>query len=73
MAIGATESDVQQQFLIEAVVLSLMGGILGIIFGLSTSSIISQVLRWPTLNGTVVLMLFFRASAWTSVPWSSPS
>src|SRR5207245_6713546 len=34
MAIGATEGDVQQQFLIEAVVLSLVGGAIGIVFGL---------------------------------------
>ena len=57
MAIGATESDVQSQFLIEAVVLSLMGGILGIIFGLSTSSIISRVLRWPTLISPLAIIV----------------
>ncbi len=48
MAIGATENDVQRQFLIEAVVLSMFGGVLGILLGVSTSSIISRVLRWPT-------------------------
>ena len=48
MAIGATEGDVQGQFLIEAVVLSLFGGMIGIIFGVFSSSFISSVLRWPT-------------------------
>ncbi len=57
MAIGATESDVQRQFLIEAVVLSLMGGILGIIIGVSTSSIISKVLRWPTQVSPVAIVV----------------
>jgi ABC-type antimicrobial peptide transport system permease subunit len=37
MAVGATEGNVQQQFLIEAVVLSLIGGLMGILFGLSAS------------------------------------
>ena len=61
MAIGATESDVQRQFLIEAVVLSLMGGILGIIMGVTSSSIISKVLRWPTQISplAIVVAVFF--------------
>jgi putative ABC transport system permease protein len=57
MAIGATEADVQGQFLIEAVVLSLLGGVLGIIFGLATSTIISQVLRWPTFISPVAIVV----------------
>jgi putative ABC transport system permease protein len=57
MAIGATESDVQRQFLIEAVVLSLMGGILGIIMGVTSSSIISKVLRWPTQISPVAIVV----------------
>ena len=34
MAVGATEKDVRMQFLVEAVTLSMMGGVIGIIFGL---------------------------------------
>ena len=49
MAIGATEGDVQQQFLIEAVVLSLVGGAIGIVFGLGSSYTITQTLGWPVL------------------------
>jgi putative ABC transport system permease protein len=49
MAVGATESDVQQQFLVEAVTLSMMGGAIGIIFGLVGSALISDFLSWPTL------------------------
>ena len=40
MAIGATEGDVEAQFLTEAVVLSLLGGALGILFGLAASRIL---------------------------------
>ena len=46
MAIGATESDVQKQFLTEAIVLSLTGGIIGVFAGLTTSYIINQTLQW---------------------------
>jgi putative ABC transport system permease protein len=49
MAVGATESDVQQQFLVEAVTLSMMGGAIGIMFGLVGSALISNFLSWPTL------------------------
>jgi putative ABC transport system permease protein len=47
MAIGATEEDVQRQFLIEAVVLSMLGGIIGIIFGLASSVLLTTTLSWP--------------------------
>jgi len=49
IAIGATEGDVQQQFLIEAVVLSVLGGAIGIVFGTSSSYLITQTLGWPVL------------------------
>jgi putative ABC transport system permease protein len=49
MAVGATESDVQQQFLVEAVTLSMMGGAIGILIGLVGSALISNFLSWPTL------------------------
>ncbi len=48
MAIGATENDVQAQFLTEAIVLSLFGGLLGIVFGMSASRVLSRVMEWPT-------------------------
>ncbi len=49
MAIGATEGDVQQQFLIEAIVLSLAGGLIGIFSGLGSSYLITHTLHWPVL------------------------
>jgi len=47
MAVGATEGDVEKQFLIEALVLALMGGLIGILFGLVTSWLISAIAKWP--------------------------
>ncbi len=64
MAIGATEGDVQQQFLIEAVVLSLLGGAIGIFLGMTTSYLITQTLGWPVLvspTAIVTAVLFSMA------------
>ena len=47
MAVGATEEDVRLQFLIEALVLGLIGGTIGIVFGVSGSLAVSQGLGWP--------------------------
>ena len=49
MAIGATESDVQRQFLTEAVVMSLMGGAAGIALGIAASFLIASTAGWPIL------------------------
>ena len=49
MAIGATEDDVQKQFLLEAIVLSIIGGATGIIFGAGVSLLISKALQWNIL------------------------
>ncbi len=48
MAVGASERDVQMQFLTEAVALSLLGGVIGVPFGILSSMSISAILGWPT-------------------------
>jgi putative ABC transport system permease protein len=57
MAVGATEANVQQQFLTEAVVLSLMGGFAGIVFGLLASLAITRTLGWPVLVSPLVILV----------------
>jgi macrolide transport system ATP-binding/permease protein len=49
MAVGARARDILRQFLIEAVVLCMSGGIVGILLGRSASMIITTWLHWPTL------------------------
>ena len=49
IAIGATEEDVQRQFLTESMVMSLMGGLIGVMLGLGASIVISNALKWPVL------------------------
>jgi putative ABC transport system permease protein len=56
MAIGATEVDVQRQFLIEAVVLSLIGGAIGILFGAVASYLITQTLGWAILISPIAIV-----------------
>ena len=61
IAIGATEEDVQRQFLIEAFVLSVIGGAIGIIVGMLASFIISHQFKWPVLispSSIVIAALF---------------
>jgi putative ABC transport system permease protein len=48
MAIGARGSDVLLQFLVEAVVISLFGGLLGIVLGFGLSTAIERFVHWPT-------------------------
>ncbi len=47
MAVGARSRDILRQFLIEAVVLCVAGGIIGILLGRSGSYIVQMVLKWP--------------------------
>ncbi len=49
MAIGARSTAVRQQFLIESIVLSLTGGLIGIALGVGISILIPKMLGWPTL------------------------
>jgi putative ABC transport system permease protein len=61
LAVGATEADVQMQFLSEATVLSMIGGCLGLAAGVGGTALISNTLEWPTLippQAIVVAILF---------------
>jgi putative ABC transport system permease protein len=61
MAVGATEADVQKQFLIEALVLASLGGVIGIVAGLVASWLISAIAQWPvevSVLSIVVAALF---------------
>ena len=48
VAVGATEEAIQLQFLGEAVMLSLVGGALGVLFGIFGSYLVGQTLHWQT-------------------------
>jgi len=56
MAIGARSSAVRSQFLIESIVLSLTGGMIGIVLGVIVSLAIPKMLGWPTLVSTMAII-----------------
>ena len=56
MAIGARSSAVRSQFLIESIVLSLMGGAIGIVLGVGLSLAIPAFLGWPTLVSMMAII-----------------
>jgi putative ABC transport system permease protein len=49
MSVGARQQDILWQFLLEAIMLSALGGIVGIALGAIVSAIISKFAGWPTL------------------------
>jgi putative ABC transport system permease protein len=63
MAVGATEQDVQWQFLSEALVLSSLGGIVGILLGVVASALVTRFVHWSTFVSplSVVVAAFFSA------------
>ena len=62
MSVGARSRDILTQFLIEALVLSLLGGMTGIILGVGGSSAISSFAKWPTIITFFSILLSFGFS-----------
>jgi len=63
MAVGATEKAVQMQFLSEAIVMSLMGGAIGLVLGMFGSVFIARILQWPTSVPLSAILIAFVFSA----------
>ncbi len=67
MAIGATPADVLTQFLIEAVLLSLVGGLLGITIGALAAIALAWLAAWPIFVDYNMVMVSFGVSAGVGV------
>lgn len=63
LAVGAHGRDILTQFLIEAIVLSAMGGVIGIAAGVVASKVISMVKNWPTVISPLWMLIAFLVSA----------
>ncbi len=63
MAVGAKTRDVMRQFLAEAIALSLVGGLAGILLGVGVSQTITHSLGWPVAITTASIVIAFAFSA----------
>ncbi len=61
-AIGARQADIIRQFLMEAVLISIMGGVIGILFGLTLSKIIATAAGWSTVVTAASVIVAFGVS-----------
>lgn len=63
MAIGAKGKDIMLQFLIEAIVLSAIGGAIGIAFGITGANLVSKFIQIPTVISPVIIIIALLFSA----------
>jgi putative ABC transport system permease protein len=62
-SVGAKSHEVMQQFLLEAVILSIGGGVLGILLGAGTSVMVARLIRWSTELSWISVLVSFTISA----------
>jgi len=67
MAVGARGFDILTQFLIEAVMISVVGGIIGVALGIGSSYIIKSILNWPIVITLYSIVLSFAVCTFTGV------
>ncbi|MGD1104510.1 MAG: ABC transporter permease [Terriglobia bacterium] len=62
-AVGARQSDISRQFLVEALLISFVGGVTGIFFGIGISRLIAWLAGWSTIVTITSILLAFLVSA----------
>ncbi len=67
MSIGARGIDILMQFLTEAILISITGGMIGIIVGIGSSIVLSKLLGWPIVITETSIFLSFSVCALTGV------
>ena len=67
MSVGARGIDILSQFLIEAILISITGGIIGVIIGCGASFIVKNVAHWPIYIQTWSVLLSFAVCTITGV------
>ena len=67
MSIGARGIDILMQFLIEAVMISITGGLIGVLLGITASFTVASTLNWPTLISETSIVISFIVCVVTGV------
>jgi putative ABC transport system permease protein len=67
LAVGATPRDIMAQFLVEAIVLSALGGLLGILLGMGIAAVMPYIAGWTTAMPWNAITLAFGVSAMIGV------
>jgi putative ABC transport system permease protein len=67
MSIGARGRDILMQFLMEAVLISITGGIIGVVLGFISTQIVTLALGWPTIISESSVVLSFVVCAVTGI------
>ncbi|MEP4534010.1 MAG: ABC transporter permease [Cyclobacteriaceae bacterium] len=67
MAVGGKGADILMQFLIEAIFISITGGVLGVLLGLGATVFIENFLRWPTSVTLYSIVISFAVCAVTGI------
>lgn len=67
MSIGARGTDILMQFLIEAIMISITGGLIGVGLGITATKLVTQFLHWPTLVTEYSIILSFLVCFVTGV------
>jgi ABC-type antimicrobial peptide transport system permease subunit len=63
MAIGARGRHVLLQFLFEAIVLSVFGGLIGVLLGIGVATAFARVAKWPIVISPTAIVLAFAVAA----------
>ena len=67
MSIGARGKDIMMQFLMEAVIISITGGIIGVLLGFVSTQVVTLTLKWPTIISESSVLLSFIVCAMTGI------
>ena len=67
MSVGARGIDILSQFLIEAILLSVAGGIMGVLLGVGTATAITKLVHWPAVVETWTIVMSFAVCTITGV------
>ncbi len=67
MAVGARHGDILRQFLVEAVTLCMVGGVIGTLLGIASATLIASAAQWPVLISPSVIGLALGAAAATGI------